>query len=68
MVLKLDRSKGFAEVFNDDQGRRFFQDGSYFDSNEELIGGEAPRTTRAKKSAEPVPAADQISAQLDVLS
>ena len=60
----------FGDVFGDSEGRRYFQDGVYFDANEEPLDQPAPAAKRAAKAAPKqeapadAPAAGQVDAQL----
>lgn len=72
--MKLDKSKPYGEVINDTQGRRYEQDGRYFDGLGNLWGGDVVKTKPVKFPAKPIPAPvvsgepaavdEQISAQL----
>lgn len=69
-MATLDRSRDFGEIMGDSEGRRYCQDGLYFDANGNQIGGEkpAPQVARPKRTAsKPVPQTvtdDQLLAQL----
>ena len=71
MTKKLDRKKSFGEIFGDDEGRRYEQDGVFFDANEEAIVTEkavpkGKRKPAADDPTAPAPAetTDQLESQL----
>jgi hypothetical protein len=67
-MSELDRSRAFGEIYGDEEGRRFEQDGQFFDGTGKLITSEAPKPRRKPVVTEtPVvdPAGlDQAAAQL----
>lgn len=65
MPKKLDRSRGFGEVYGHEAGACYEQDGVLFDANElEIAASLAPAPKRSRKSAEVISTEDQLQAQL----
>lgn len=67
MAAKLDKTQPFGDIFGDSEGRRYVQDGVYFDANEEPIGALTATKGKAKasKTAPETPAGDNQVGQVD---
>jgi hypothetical protein len=75
-MAKLDTTRNYATIFNDDQGRAFQQDGKFFGANgaewidPAAAAPAAPVAAPAKPpkgkahKVEPAPVDDQLAAQL----
>ena len=64
MARTLDRARPFGEIFGfDPEGRRYEQDGVYFDAAGDEIGGSEPAPRTRSRVVGP-PAASQVDIQL----
>ena len=54
MSAKLDTSKGYGTINGDTNGRRFEQDGKYFDANGVEIGSSAKPSAKTNAEVKPV--------------
>ena len=66
-MATLDKSRDYGEIFNDQEGRRYLQDGVFFDAAGKPVGKspDAPKAPSKKAPAAEAPAANaQLDAQL----
>jgi hypothetical protein len=67
--MKLDKGKPYGEIFGDLRGRRYEQDGRYFDAvGNEVVDKSVAKAKTFRADPAPVPdepeAVDQVKAQL----
>lgn len=70
-MATFDKTRDYGEIFGDAEGRRYMQDGAFFDVNGKQVGvaNDAPKAARGKRApaveqpAEPTPTS-QVDAQL----
>ena len=64
-MAALDKSRDYGEIFGDSEGRRYLQDGVYFDAMGKPVG-KSPDVPKASKKVQPAVAeAPKVSDQLD---
>lgn len=69
--MPFDKNKDHGEIFGDSEGRRYFQDGVYYDATGKQVGKAETTAVKAVKPAKAAanttsaPAAGQLDAQLD---
>lgn len=65
--MPLDKTQPYGEIYGDADGRRYFQDGAYFDAQGKEIGAKPAKPGRQAKPAEqqaPEDTASQVTSQL----
>lgn len=67
--MPLDKTQPYGEIYGDTDGRRFFQDGIYFDAQGKEIGAKPAKPGRQTKPVEqqapaPEDTTSQVSSQL----
>ena len=63
-MAALDKSRDYGEIFGDSEGRRYLQDGVYFDAMGKPVG-KSPDVPKPSKKAPAATEAPKVSDQLD---